>query len=281
MEIYESTKIFRGEDEILLESISNSKNKDKLSEDEDNLKLCEIILKDSKYYFKPNLKEQLNISNNDKSENSSINENDNLSWLVYKGQKIPFNKNKYIIKEGDIIKLGREWLLIKDIHISNNTRKKLFLNLKTCLEKEEDKENKKKELVKKVVEIEETIYNKYKGESAYTNRVLEILHNLKTNEEFKEKIVSGKITPGDLANMDVIDMVDKNKRKEIDKAIENKVNSVRSDWEQKHAKVSSGVYKCRKCGCDKTRQYEMQTRSADEPMTLFITCVECGNSWKN
>ena len=88
----------------------------------------EIILKDSKYYFKPNLKEQLNISNNDKSENSSINENDNLSWLVYKGQKIPFNKNKYIIKEGDIIKLGREWLLIKDIHISNNTRKKLKIN---------------------------------------------------------------------------------------------------------------------------------------------------------
>ena len=48
--------------------------------------------------------------------------------MVYKGQKIPFNKNKYIIKEGDIIKLGREWLLIKDIHISKNTKKKLKIN---------------------------------------------------------------------------------------------------------------------------------------------------------
>jgi hypothetical protein len=37
--------------------------------------LGEIIIKDSKYYFKPNKIEQLlNNSNNDKSENSSINE---------------------------------------------------------------------------------------------------------------------------------------------------------------------------------------------------------------
>ena len=174
-----------------------------------------------------------------------------------------------------------EKYLLDGVSHRNNTRKKLFLNLKTCLEKEKDKESKKTELIEKVVEIEKTIFNKYKGESPYTNRVLEILHNLKTNEEFKQNIYSGKITPDDLATMDVIDMVDKNKRKEINEAIENKVNSVRSDWEQKHAKVTSGVYKCAKCGCDKTRQYEMQTRSADEPMTLFITCVECGNSWKN
>ena len=52
-------------------------------------------------------------------------------------------------------------------------------------------------------------------------------------------------------------MVNKNKRKEINQIIESKVNSARSDWEQKHAKVTSGVYKCRKCGCDKTRQYEI------------------------
>ena len=74
-------------------------------------------------------------SNNDKSENSSIDELDNLSWLVYKGEKIPYNKKKYRIKEGDIIKLGREWLLIKDIHISKSTRKQLKIN------KENTKEN--------------------------------------------------------------------------------------------------------------------------------------------
>ena len=74
-------------------------------------------------------------NNNDNSENSSVNEADNLSWLVYKGNKIPFHKHKYRIKEGDIIKLGREWLLIKDIHISKNTRRHLKIN------KENTKEN--------------------------------------------------------------------------------------------------------------------------------------------
>lgn len=173
-----------------------------------------------------------------------------------------------------------EEYLLDGVSHRNNTRKKLYLNLKTCLENEEDKDTKKKELIEKVVKIEEIIYNKLKGESPYTNRVLEILHNIKTNEEFKKQIVKGIITPEKLATMDVIDMVDKNKKEEIEEAIKNKVNSVRSDWDQKHAKVTSGVYKCRKCGCDKTTQHEMQTRSADEPMTLFIHCVECGNSWK-
>ena len=173
-----------------------------------------------------------------------------------------------------------EKYLLDGVSHRNNTRKKLYLNLKTCLENEEDKETKKKELIEKVVKIEEIIYSKLKGDSPYTNRVLEILHNIKTNEEFKKQIVKGIITPEKLATMDVIDMVDKNKKEEIEEAIKNKVNSVRSDWDQKHAKVTSGVYKCRKCGCDKTTQHEMQTRSADEPMTLFIHCVECGNSWK-
>jgi len=122
-------KIFRGEEEILLEKIE-AKSKRRLSEDEDNLKLGEIRIKDSKYFYKPNLREQLNMSNFDKSENSSVIESDNLSWLVYKGQKIPFYKKNYRIKEGDIIKLGREWLLIKDIHISNYTRRKLKNNNK-------------------------------------------------------------------------------------------------------------------------------------------------------
>ena len=73
--------------------------------------------------------------NNENSENSSVNESDNLSWLVYKGNKIPFYNNKYKIREGDVIKLGREWLLIKDIHISRNTRRQLKVN------KENIKEN--------------------------------------------------------------------------------------------------------------------------------------------
>jgi len=41
----------------------------------------------------------------------------------------------------------------------------------------------------------------------------------------------------------------------------------------------SGIHKC-KCGCDKVYSYELQTRSADEGMTLFLQCYECGKKWK-
>ena len=162
----------------------------------------------------------------------------------------------------------------------NNTMKNLYKNLKIHLNNESEKD--KEDLVQKVVKIEKAIYEKYKGDSPYTNRVLEILHNIKdkSNEEFREKIIKGEIDPEVLATMDEIEMLDTKKRTEINKTIENKVNESRSDWNEKHTKATSGVYKCRKCGGNKTTQSEMQTRSADEPMTLFIHCVDCGNDWK-
>lgn len=37
---------------------------------------------------------------------------------------------------------------------------------------------------------------------------------------------------------------------------------------------------CRKCKKSETTYYQLQVRSADEPMTTFIQCVNCGNRWK-
>ena len=49
--------------------------------------------------------------------------------------------------------------------------------------------------------------------------------------------------------------------------------------------MADGFHKCFRCASQKkpaykTTFYEMQTRSADEPMTQFITCHSCGNRWK-
>lgn len=44
--------------------------------------------------------------------------------------------------------------------------------------------------------------------------------------------------------------------------------------------VEDGIFQCRKCKSRKTTYYSLQTRSADEPMTNFITCIECNNRWK-
>jgi len=41
----------------------------------------------------------------------------------------------------------------------------------------------------------------------------------------------------------------------------------------------AGIHKCR-CGCDKVYSYELQTRSGDEGMTVFLQCYSCGRKWK-
>lgn len=51
-------------------------------------------------------------------------------------------------------------------------------------------------------------------------------------------------------------------------------------WEST-AYEENGMYKCKKCGKSKTTVFSLQTRGADEPMTNFITCVNCKHRWKD
>lgn len=39
-------------------------------------------------------------------------------------------------------------------------------------------------------------------------------------------------------------------------------------------------FKCKKCHKRECVYYEQQMRSCDEPMSLFITCLTCGNRWR-
>jgi len=44
--------------------------------------------------------------------------------------------------------------------------------------------------------------------------------------------------------------------------------------------ASTDTFTCRKCRGNQCTYYQMQTRSADEPMTTFVTCLTCGNRFK-
>ena len=45
-------------------------------------------------------------------------------------------------------------------------------------------------------------------------------------------------------------------------------------------KATTDQFQCSKCRQRKCTYYQMQTRSADEPMTTFVTCINCGKNWK-
>jgi DNA-directed RNA polymerase subunit M/transcription elongation factor TFIIS len=44
--------------------------------------------------------------------------------------------------------------------------------------------------------------------------------------------------------------------------------------------VKDGVFQCKKCNSKKTYSYSKQTRSADEPLSVFVICVSCNHKWR-
>ena len=44
--------------------------------------------------------------------------------------------------------------------------------------------------------------------------------------------------------------------------------------------ASTDDFTCHKCKSKKCSYYQLQTRSADEPMTTFVTCLNCNARWK-
>lgn len=49
---------------------------------------------------------------------------------------------------------------------------------------------------------------------------------------------------------------------------------------QDDGEAMTDEFKCGKCKGRRTKYTQMQTRSADEPMTIFIRCLDCQNRWK-
>jgi DNA-directed RNA polymerase subunit M/transcription elongation factor TFIIS len=60
-----------------------------------------------------------------------------------------------------------------------------------------------------------------------------------------------------------------------DKLIEDKKIRDENKYEPK-LEASTDKFTCRKCYSKKCTYYQLQTRSADEPMTTFVTCLDCG-----
>ena len=69
------------------------------------------------------------------------------------------------------------------------------------------------------------------------------------------------------------------KPKKWEKLIEEKIQRDKHKYEFK-MEAATDTFTCRKCKSKKCTYYQMQTRSADEPMTTYVSCIDCGNRWK-
>lgn len=130
------------------------------------------------------------------------------------------------------------------------------------------------------VTVECTLFQKL-GSSNGSNKAKyrSLMFNLKAdnNTDFRRRVLLGQVRPERIADLTPAEMAS-DTRKLQNKKIEEKALF---ECERGGApKATTDQFKCGRCGQRKTTYYQLQTRSADEPMTTFVTCVNCNNHWK-
>jgi len=108
----------------------------------------------------------------------------------------------------------------------------------------------------------------------YIDRLRSIINNL-NNQEIIAQIHSGELPVQTFAFMTHQEMKPERWGELIAKKIKRDASRFDTNIE-----ASTDMYKCKKCKSTKCTYYEMQTRSADEPATIFVTCLDCGKHWK-
>ena len=108
----------------------------------------------------------------------------------------------------------------------------------------------------------------------YLDRLRTVTANLK-NPKLKARVVSKEIKAHELAFMSHQEMMPERWQKMVDEKKIRDQNRYAPKLE-----ASTDNFTCRKCKSKQCSYYQLQTRSADEPMTTFVTCLPCGNRWK-
>ena len=107
---------------------------------------------------------------------------------------------------------------------------------------------------------------------------MQIQYNIKHSPELKQKILDKRIK-----TIDVIKMRPEQLWSDGPYAVkmEEKIHKdLKKEYLANEIKNQEGFFTCNRCKSKKTTYYQLQTRSADEPMTTYVTCVNCGKNWK-
>lgn len=107
----------------------------------------------------------------------------------------------------------------------------------------------------------------------YINRLRSVYINLQKSSHFNILIEENAKQPQNIAYITQHEM---NPGRWHDIILKQK-KSIINDGKETKLSSEFVCFKCKKNNCS---HYQLQTRSADEPMTTFISCNDCGNRWK-
>ncbi|KAL4401416.1 transcription elongation factor TFIIS [Malassezia pachydermatis] len=132
------------------------------------------------------------------------------------------------------------------------------------------------------MDIEKAAYLKIGASTVnadYKAKIRSLSLNLKdkNNPELRDKVLNGDIDGEKLVTMRSEELASSALKAHHESIrLQNLHNAKGAEAQE----AETDAFQCGKCKKRKTRYYQMQTRSADEPMTTFVTCVNCNNKWK-
>ena len=111
----------------------------------------------------------------------------------------------------------------------------------------------------------------------YTTRALSLEQNISNpdNPDLARTLLNRELGLKKFAGMHPMEMFPGRWEEAFERAA--KLQLARAGYADGHA---DGAVQCSKCKSMKTSYISMQTRSADEPMTLFFSCHGCGKRWR-
>jgi len=108
----------------------------------------------------------------------------------------------------------------------------------------------------------------------YIDRLRTIYINLK-HPEIIQQINTGELATHIFAFMTHQEMKPEHWSSLIEKKVKRDAAKFTTNIE-----ASTDMFTCKKCKSKRCTYYELQTRSADEPATIFVTCLDCGKHWR-
>lgn len=129
-------------------------------------------------------------------------------------------------------------------------------------------------------DLETHIFDQFKNtDIKYKNKIRSRIMNLKdkNNPNLRINLLMGHLKPSKLAFMSAEEMASEEMKKIREvytkQGIDDHQMATNSGCE-------TDLLKCGKCKKNRCTYNQMQTRSADEPMTTFVLCNNCGHRWK-
>lgn len=148
-------------------------------------------------------------------------------------------------------------------------------------------------LIQLSTEIENGIDDYSKNDrQKYSEKARSLTFNLKKNINLCSQILSGGVLPKNLVTMTPQQLATTEKAKQREDVVKKTQDARRLDWEEQNEEkinemcgikgelLQASLFTCGRCKSIKTTSTQKQTRSADEPMTVFVLCLNCGNRWK-